>query len=115
MKITLLAIVAAASLLAQVNGYAAKYRVTGAVDDILIHESSFGQCAVKVTGFSAPGNCGASWLSLDCAGDFHGKEIGRSMLESLQIAKATSSDVSLYFDDKKRHNGRCVVYQLILR
>ena len=103
--------------LALVSGltHAAKYRITGAVTEILISESNFGICAVAVEGWTAPGACGNKWISLDCAGEFMEKSAARSMLEVSQIAAATGKDVTIYADDTKRHNGRCVAYQVILR
>lgn len=97
------------------SGHAAKYSVTGAVDDIFVSKGALGRCAVSVEGFSAPGNCGSNWVSLDCSGDFNDKSVSRTMLELAQIAKATGSNVSVYFNDSNLHNGRCVAYQLILR
>lgn len=97
------------------SAHAAKFSITGAVDEILIHRDSFGECAIAVSGWAAPGNCGKKWISLDCAGDFNSKSIARSMLELSQIAKATTTDVSVYVDDRKLHNGKCVAYQTILR
>ena len=97
------------------SGHAAKYSLTGDVEDILIHKTTLGTCAIAVAGFSAPGNCGSKWVSLDCSGDFNDKSVSRSMLELAQIAKATASNVTVFFDDATRHNGRCVAYQLILR
>ena len=95
--------------------HAAKHKVTGGVTDIVISNSTFGNCAIAVEGFAAPGACGNKWISLDCSGDFMEKSIARSMLEVAQIASATGKDVTAYVDDAKRHNGRCVAYQIILR
>lgn len=97
------------------SGHAAKYSLTGAVDDILVNKGTLGRCAIAVEGFSAPGNCGSKWVSLDCSGDFNDKSVSRTMLELAQIAKATGSNLSVYFNDDNLHNGRCVAYQLILR
>ena len=96
------------------SAHSANYDVKGKVKEILLTRSDIGTCAVKVKNFSAPGNCGPQWISLDCKGDFHGKQIGRSMLELAQIAKATDKSVRIWFSDKQRHNGRCTAYQMIL-
>lgn len=95
--------------------HAEKFTVTGLVDDILINERSFGVCAVAIEGWSAPGSCGAKWISLDCSGDYIDKSVARAMLETTQIAKATGSQVSVVADGKRRHNGRCIATQIILR
>ena len=96
------------------TAHAAKYDVTGAVNQITVDREDFGQCIIAVEGFTAPGNCGRKWVSLDCAGNFNSKSIGRSMLETAQIAKATDSTVTAFINDKQRVDGRCVVYRLTL-
>jgi len=103
------------SLLFAAPAHAAKFSVTGTVDEILVNRSMFGQCAISVAGWGAPGNCGKKWISLDCAGDFNNKSVARSMLELTQIAKATATDVTVFVDDRNLQNGRCVAYQTILR
>ena len=95
--------------------HAAQFKITGSVDDILINEENFGVCAVAITGWSAPGNCGAKWISLDCSGDYIDRSVSRAMLEITQIAKATGSQVTVNTDDTRRHNGRCIATQIILR
>lgn len=95
--------------------HAAKHKITGKITDILVAESNFGICAVAVKGWSAPGACGPKWISLDCAGEFMDKGTARSMLEVAQIASATGKEVTIFADDSKTHNGRCVAYQTILR
>lgn len=94
--------------------HAAKYYATGAVNQIMVDREDFGQCMIAVAGFTAPGNCGKKWISLDCAGHFNSKSIGRSMLETAQIAKATDATVTAYVKDNQRVDGRCVAYRLIL-
>ena len=94
--------------------HAANYKTTGKVKEILLTRSALGACAVWIEDFSAPGTCGATWVSLDCKGDFHGKQIGRSMLELAQIAKATDRRVRIWFNDAQKHSGRCTAYQMIL-
>ena len=94
--------------------YAAKYSAVGAVNKIMIDRDDFGQCMIAVAGFTAPGNCGKTWVSLDCAGNFNSKSVGRSMLETAQIAKATDATVTAFFNDSQRVDGRCVAYRLIL-
>ena len=94
--------------------YAAKYGATGKVNQILIDREDFGQCMIAVAGFTAPGNCGKKWISLDCAGNFNSKSIGRSMLETAQIAKATDATVTAYVKDNQTVDGRCVAYRLSL-
>lgn len=96
------------------SAHAANYNISGKVKEILLTRSSVGECAVAVENFTAPGNCGAKWISLDCKGDFHGKQIGRSMLELAQIAKATDRKVRVWVSDTQRHNSRCTAYQMIL-
>ena len=94
--------------------YAAKYVATGAVNEILIDREDFGQCMIAVAGFTAPGNCGKKWISLDCAGNFNSKSVGRTMLETAQIAKATGAKLQAYFKDNQLVNGRCVAYRVLL-
>ena len=96
------------------TAHAAKYSATGSVDKIMIDREDFGQCMIAVAGFTAPGNCGKKWVSLDCAGNFNSKSVGRSMLETAQIAKATDATVTAVFNDSQRVDGRCVAYRLSL-
>lgn len=96
------------------TAHAAKYAASGSVDNIMIDRQDFGQCMIAIAGFTAPGNCGRKWVSLDCEGNFHSKSVGRSMLETAQIAKATDATVTAYFFDTQRVDGRCVAYRLIL-
>jgi len=97
------------------QAHSANYKAKGKVKQILLTRDTIGQCAVWIEDFSAPGNCGPQWISLDCKGDFHGKQIGRSMLELAQIAKATDKSVRIWFSDRQRHYGRCTAYQMILQ
>ena len=94
--------------------HAASYNVKGAVEEILIDRTNFGQCMVAIEGFSAPGNCKNKWISLDCAGNFNSKSVGRTMLETAQIAKATGAKLQAYVNDNQLVNGRCVAYRVVL-
>ena len=96
------------------SAHAANYSIKGKVKEILLTRSGVGVCAVFMENFTAPGNCGPKWISLDCKGEFHGKQIGRSMLELAQIAKATDKQLRVWFNDSQRHNGRCTAFQVSL-
>ena len=97
------------------SAHSANYKITGKVKQILLTRGSLGACAIWVENYSAPGTCGSRWISLDCKGDFHGKQIGRSMLELSQIAKATDRRVQVLFSDAEKHNGRCTAFQMFLQ
>lgn len=97
------------------SAYSANFNVTGKVDEILVNRSSLGMCAIRLAGYSAPGTCGSRWISLDCKGDFHGKEVGRSMMELSQIAKATNRPLRVSITDSQKQNGKCAAFQMILQ
>ena len=95
------------------ESHAVTYSHTGTVTDILI-SPSFGECAVALKDFPAPGSCGTKWLSLDCAGNFISKSRGKAQMEAVQMAYALETPIKVWFDDNQIANGRCVVYQTLL-
>lgn len=110
MKITLVALLAVALSFVGLNASAATYSHKAKVQSILLSEQ-FGQCAVVLAGFPAPGNCGASILSLDCEGTTLDKSRARAQLELAQMAFALEKEIRFWFTDDVLLNGRCLVIQ----
>lgn len=51
--------------------------------------------------------CGGSWVSFSCSGDFNSKSEGNLKFQNSQLALVTGKQVTLLIDDSKKHNGYC--------
>ena len=110
MKIIFVWFLAFALSFVGLNANAAIFSHKGKVQSILLSEQ-FGQCAVVLAGFPAPGNCGASILSLDCEGTTLDKSRARAQLELAQMAFALEKEIRFWFTDEVLLNGRCLAIQ----
>ena len=78
--------------------------------------TNYGECAIQLapiptsTGLSCPN----PWVTLDCAGNFAGRAVARSNLDTARTALLTDSKLTLSLDDDRKIGGMCYAYQIIL-
>ncbi len=80
----------------------------GKVTAMLIDDSSYGQCMVKVDNPAVMATCRSTWVSLDCEGNVTPKEVARRMWDAAQMALAMDLDVKIQTTDTVKLNGYCV-------
>ena len=82
------------------------------ITGFIIDDSDFGGCMIGVSpdpsAQSGIGDCPATWLSLDCAGNFNTKSQGQSKLNQAQLAYVLGKQVRVRANNQKKANGYCV-------
>ena len=90
---------------------AATATITTSVDRIVLHDTDFGGCMVKVSAnITGPlPACSGGWVTLDCLAAFPDstRSMAQNKLTTAQLAFATGKNVILYVTDKRKANGFC--------
>jgi hypothetical protein len=87
----------------------------GKVTDIWFGEGTYGNCIVKVDGFSSPTNdCPADWVSLGCDGAYHEVSMANKFLESAEISLVMKNVLYATVDDARKYNGYCTAKSVML-
>ena len=55
-----------------------------------------------------PTDCTTWWVSFSCSGEFNPKETAYKMYDAAQISVALGTQLRIWVDDTKKHNGHCV-------
>lgn len=85
-----------------------KGKITTALTDSIY----YGKCMIGATAFVPSNNCPATWVSLDCEGNFNSKPDAARMWDAAQMAFALDATVDVLIDDAKKLNGICVATRL---
>ncbi|MDA9315878.1 hypothetical protein N9Q38_00970 [Pseudomonadales bacterium] len=86
----------------------------GKVTDMLVDDSSYGQCMVKVDDPAVMATCPNTWVSLDCEGNVNSKDVARRMWDTAQMAFAMDLDVKIKTTDAVKINGYCVGIRVVI-
>lgn len=103
-------------ILASSGALAATGNVTGQVERILIHDTDFGGCMVRLSRNIAgqlPA-CYPDWVTLDCLAAFPDstKSLAQSKLSAAQLAMVTGKDIAAYVTDTRKANGYCYAFRV---
>ena len=116
-RILLIATASAALSLTGSPAGAASSSVIATVAGVLLRaDSTFGGCMVylSVDPSTVLPNCGPSWVSFSCTGDFTDQVRAYRMVDQAQLALATNKTVYVEFQDDKKHNGYCFASRIDL-
>ena len=93
---------------------AAESVLVSTVVQVLVDDSDYGQCMVRLADSptSQLAGCGADWLTLDCAGDFSTSKKAARKLDSVNLALITGKRLAAYFRDSQKHNGYCYAFRV---
>ncbi|WP_300319019.1 hypothetical protein [Idiomarina sp.] len=84
---------------------------------VLISKDNFGGCMAQVDidiSKTAP-ECGSSYVTFDCNGDFQDPSIGNRFLEMAQVAYVTNKKMRFSIDTNLQHNGVCTAVRADLK
>ena len=102
-------ILAATLMIGSFSAQSATGVLTATIIAMLTDDTNYGKCMVRVTPSPTtvlPG-CAASYVTLDCSGDFSAKAEAQRKLDASNLAFVTGSQIRYYLDDTKKHNGYC--------
>jgi len=103
-------------LLSVIPAKADKAYVTGTIDRIFLDDVNFGTCIVKIS--VNPKDilpaCKDDWITFSCDGTFSSIEIANRKLKLAELSLALGTQVRLYVNDNKMHNGYCYAERIIL-
>jgi hypothetical protein len=114
---TVKALAAVALLVASAVAGGATSNVVGTVTAVRLDAgSNFGGCMAKlsVSPKTKLPECGASWVSFSCSGQYTDEVRAYRLLDQAQLALAAGRDVQVqvWFDDTRKHNGYCFAYRI---
>jgi len=94
------------------NAGAASFWVTGKINRTLVDQNYSG-CMISLDK-AVGGACSASWVALDCKGQFNDKdpETGKKKFSLALAAAQTGKTVSVYVNDANIANGYCVARRI---
>lgn len=78
----------------------------------LVDDTNFGQCMILVADMPASLNCGGSWVTASCSGDFNSSNVGWRKMEVAQMAQALQKQIVITIDDSRRHNTHCFITRI---
>ena len=85
--------------------------ISGKILGTLTDSQNYGFCMLRVD-YQPTIDCQPYWVSVDCAGDYHGKETSRRLWDSAQLGVALDARVKILVNDSKKYNGYCVADRL---
>ena len=92
--------------------FAAKGSVKTTIQRTFISNPSvFGGCMAdigrRVSAALPELDCDSYWVTFSCSGDFNSKDIAYKMYDSALMSVALGTELLLWIDDSKKHNGHC--------
>ena len=78
-------------------------------------EGRFGGCMAGLDRNIAESglDCPFAWVTFSCSGVFNDRNTANKQFEMAQLADALNTEVSLWIDDTRRHNGICYANRIV--
>lgn len=109
-SLSLLTLCAALLLATAAPAPAATGSVTTGVTRVLMsNDDRWGGCmaALSVGPQTVLSGCGSGYVTFSCSGQFTNSVRAYRMVDAAELALATGKNVTVYFQDDKKHNGYC--------
>ena len=109
---TLIVILAIFGMISLTNAATETIQGAQVVEILRVSGSTYGGCMAKLNKSAQTANCGTSWVSFGCSGEFISKGAAESYLNLATAAQVTNGTLRVVINDSQRYNGFCMVQDL---